>query len=215
MQFVAAATESASCATADASAQAAVAGSTPISRAPAKRRTLAAALNDGTTYGLQLAGAVALAVVLPGSASAGAALLVLHLRAKPSAGHGGRTVTVTQTASPSGTPSTPSTSPTQTATAQTPDQVVNAFFAAINNHQYHLAWRIDEAAHSVSGTFANFKAGYADTQSDTLTYISVSGNVATVKFNATHTDGTVQVFQGTYTVQDGKLVEPSHIVRIS
>lgn len=42
-----------------------------------RQRTLAAALNDGATYGLQLAGAVALAFMLPGHASAGAALLVL------------------------------------------------------------------------------------------------------------------------------------------
>ena len=42
-----------------------------------RRRTLAAALNDATTYGLQLAGAVALAFAPSGRASAGAALLVL------------------------------------------------------------------------------------------------------------------------------------------
>lgn len=42
-----------------------------------RRRTLAAALNDAATYGLQLAGAVALALAPPGRASAGAALLLL------------------------------------------------------------------------------------------------------------------------------------------
>lgn len=42
-----------------------------------RRRTLAAALNDSVTYGLQLAGAVSLVRVLPGLSGAGPALLVL------------------------------------------------------------------------------------------------------------------------------------------
>jgi hypothetical protein len=149
---------------------------------------------------------------------AGAAFVVLHLHAKGQAGPK-PTVTITRThhASPSSGPSTspspsssatspsPSTSPSGTAGAS-PQAVVQQYYTDINDHDYRGAYAINQHVHPTQ-TYAEFKAGYASTQSVTLTIVSASGDTVNVRFTSTHTDGTVYNYSGTYTVQNGQIVD--------
>jgi hypothetical protein len=48
-----------------------------------------------------------------------------------------------------------------------------------------------------------FVHGYSGTAHDSLTVLSVSGNVVTAQLTATQTDGTVKTYQGAYTVGNG------------
>jgi hypothetical protein len=48
--------------------------------------------------------------------------------------------------------------------------------------------------------------GFGSTASDTLTVVSVNGNVVTARLAARQTDGAVIAYQGTYTVDRGVIV---------
>ena len=100
-------------------------------------------------------------------------------------------------ASPSGraTPSAP-------ARPRSPAQTVTAYFAAINGHHYGRAWNLG-GRNSPSPSYADFVRGYDTTARDTVTIVSVSGDVVTARLSAQQTDGTVQLYQGTYTVSHG------------
>jgi len=151
-------------------------------------------------------------------ALAAAAVLVLHLRnsGNPTAvSHSTQTVTV-RASSPGGTPSggttTPSTSASQSIQTQPgssgPGAVVQAFFRAINNHNYARAWQLNTAAHSLS-SYTAFKQGFAQTTQDTVTITGVSGDVVSIQLASAQTDGTTKYFQGSYTVQNGIIVHAS------
>jgi serine/threonine protein kinase len=106
--------------------------------------------------------------------------------------------------------SSPVTSPV--VVARTPAQTVQAYFHAINAHQYHKAWEL--GGDSAGGTYSQFVAGYSGTAHDSVTILSTSGDVVTARLTAKQTDGTVKVFQGTYTVTNG-VITGSHVVPVS
>jgi eukaryotic-like serine/threonine-protein kinase len=111
---------------------------------------------------------------------------------------------------PSPPPSSPATS-TKTATAPPvagPAATVQAYIAAINDHDYARAWAL--GGKNTGSSFSAFSNGFNGTAKDNLTVVSVSGGVVTVKLAAVQTDGTVKNFQGTYTVTDGVITQ-SHI----
>lgn len=142
---------------------------------------------------------------------AAAALVVLHLRSEASpTPH--VTTTITGTPSPSHT-SSASTSPTQTATTPppppptTPRQVVTAFYDAINAHQYRRAYELNQFVHNTP--FATWKQGYNTTQHVSVTFGSTSSDVVSITLTALHTDGTYKYYQGSYTVQNGVIVNAS------
>lgn len=83
-----------------------------------------------------------------------------------------------------------------------PARVVRAYFAAINNHRYSLAYRL---RNETGESFPAFVAGFKGTSLDILTIQSVNGDVVTATLVAEQTDGTVKKFQGTYTVINGKI----------
>ncbi|HEY7014485.1 MAG TPA: protein kinase [Streptosporangiaceae bacterium] len=96
----------------------------------------------------------------------------------------------------------PSVSPTQSGSGPLgPAATVQAYFAAINRHDYSRAWNL--GGKNTASSFSQFENGFAGTASDKLTVVSVSGGVVTVKLVATQTDGTVKDFAGTYTVEQG------------
>jgi serine/threonine-protein kinase len=127
-------------------------------------------------------------------AIAGATAAVLRARHAPSA----------PAAASSGTSgsASPSISPTPASSAPlSPAATVQAYFAAINHHDYGRAW--DLGGKNTASSFSQFESGFAGTASDNLTVVSVSGGVVTVKLVATQTDGTVKDYAGTYTVDQG------------
>jgi hypothetical protein len=94
--------------------------------------------------------------------------------------------------------STPASSSAGTANQPTgPVAVVQDYFAAINARDYQRAWV--RGGKNTNESYAQFVAGFADTDHDTLTIVGVQGDVVTVDFTAVHTDGTQQTFSGTYT----------------
>ncbi|HEY7429866.1 MAG TPA: helix-turn-helix domain-containing protein [Streptosporangiaceae bacterium] len=112
------------------------------------------------------------------------------------------------TVTPSATPAEPTpsrvASPHPTAPARAPLRpaaIVRAYIAAINGHHYARAWRL--GGRNTGDSYGSFAEGFSGTARDTLSIVSVSGNVVTARLRAQQTDGTVSVYEGTYTVQHG------------
>jgi tRNA A-37 threonylcarbamoyl transferase component Bud32 len=150
---------------------------------------------------------------------AGSAVLVLHLR---NAGNNQAGTHVSHTAkghpSTTGTPnsthaSTPVTTPSQTPTHHAtlpagPAGTVDAFFQAINNHDYAKAYNLDTSVHATQD-YEQFKAGYAGTAHDTVTVTSVSGDTVSINLVADQTSGPPKTFSGSYVVENGAIVQSS------
>jgi len=149
---------------------------------------------------------------------AGAAFTVLHLRNSGNTQAGPQT-TKTITAQPStGQSSTPAASPTVTVTATAtpntgsisatlgPAAAVKAYYQAINSGDYSRAWAINTYAHSLSD-YSSYRQGFSGTQNVVLTIDSVSGDEVSVSFIAYQTDNTQKDYSGTYTVENGKIVD--------
>lgn len=85
-----------------------------------------------------------------------------------------------------------------------PMDTVRAYIAAINGHHYARAWRL--GGRNTGGSYRGFVSGFAGTAKDTLTILSVSGDVVTARLSAGQTDGTVDTYQGTYTVHHGVII---------
>jgi Protein kinase domain len=81
----------------------------------------------------------------------------------------------------------------------TPANTVRAYFRAINQHRYGVAWQISGETES----FPDFRAGFAATARDTVRILSVRGDVVTARLTALQTNGKTKVFEGTYTVTHG------------
>jgi hypothetical protein len=94
-----------------------------------------------------------------------------------------------------------------------PAQVVRAYFAAINQHRFQLAWTLvggGTSGQSSGTSFRQFVAGYAKTQHDRVTIVSVSGDTVTARLHALQDDGQVKIYAGTYTVS-GDIITGSDV----
>ncbi|MFJ3892838.1 MULTISPECIES: hypothetical protein [unclassified Streptomyces] len=90
----------------------------------------------------------------------------------------------------------------ESATAAAPEAVVTAYFAAVNNRDYRTAWDLG-GKNLGDASYEAFAQGYADTQQDTVSQLSVQGSVVRLVLNARQTDGTSRSYHVTYTVEDG------------
>ncbi|MDX3377788.1 excalibur calcium-binding domain-containing protein [Streptomyces sp. ME02-6991-2A] len=115
------------------------------------------------------------------------------------------TVTSTVTASPekrapsperSAPPPAPSTSSSLSAEA-----TVIAYFDAINAQDYREAWEL--GGKNLAGDYEAFVDGFAGTERDTVRILGVQGNTVRAELEALQTDGSLKVFEGTYTVRSG------------
>jgi hypothetical protein len=88
------------------------------------------------------------------------------------------------------------------ADASDPASVVDAYFAAINAHDYTEAWALG-GSNSGSSSYSQFVSGFATTSNDAVTVLSTSGDVATAQLVAQQDDGSTKTFTGTYTVVGG------------
>ena len=110
------------------------------------------------------------------------------------------------TVAPTPRPTVPARPPTG------PAATVRAYIAAINSHDYALAWSL--GGRNTSGSYAGFVSGFSTTAKDTLTIVSVSGDVVTARLTAQQTDGSISTYQGTYTVDHGVIVG-ADVVQVS
>ena len=85
-----------------------------------------------------------------------------------------------------------------------PAATVRAYVAAINGHDYARAWIL--GGRNAGWSYPDFVSGFSRTARDTLTIVSVSGDVVTARLTAQQTDGTVNTYQGTYTVDSGVII---------
>ena len=83
--------------------------------------------------------------------------------------------------------------------------MVQAYYAAINNHDCGTAWSLggDNISAANGQTYQQFCQGFSATSRDVLTVGSVAGDTVTVTILAEHTDGSSQTFQGSYVVRNG------------
>ncbi|WOX10597.1 hypothetical protein [Streptomyces sp. N50] len=112
--------------------------------------------------------------------------------------------TATATATATETGASVFSEPTQeTSTpAADPEAVVNAYFAAVNNRDYATAWALG-GKNLGDADYDAFVKGYANTQQDSVSQVSVQGTFVRLVLNALQTDGTSRSYNVTYTVEDG------------
>ncbi len=89
---------------------------------------------------------------------------------------------------------------------------MRAYYDAINAGDYAHAWSL--GGNNLGESYTQFAAGFADTLSDTLEVLGESGQAVEVNVTAIHADGSVQVFAGTYTVNDSAITS-AHIALFS
>ncbi|KDN75039.1 hypothetical protein DF19_26125 [Streptomyces olindensis] len=101
-------------------------------------------------------------------------------------------------------PNPPSPRPTASPTADSASSVVREYFAAINARDYRRAW--DLGGKNLSGSYEAFVDGFATTAHDTVHILRTDGDTVSITLEATQTDGTLRLFEGTYTVRGGTIV---------
>jgi len=144
-----------------------------------------------------------LVVLFVAAAAVTAFLLTRGNGGTPAANNGKTTPSTSVSQSPTNSPTTTPSSPPPAVPG--PVATVKAYFSAINNHNYLRAWNL--GGRFTSPSFASYKAGFAGTQHDTVTILSVSGNTVTAHLAAQQTDGTVKNFEGTYVVNNGVITQ--------
>jgi serine/threonine protein kinase len=102
---------------------------------------------------------------------------------------------------PASRPPAASSSAPAVVPAASPATTVQRYIAAINAHDYRRAWLLG-GDHSGS-TYAAFTQGFKTTKKDSVSILEVSGDAVRARVTALQSDGTVQVYQGFYIVQDG------------
>ena len=136
-------------------------------------------------------------------------LLSLHAAGAPPAAAGRKVTHAGRSSAPDHSatvaPTLRPTVLTPTPTPIGPTATVHAYVAAINGHDYARAWSL--GGRKMGASYPSFVSGFDGTARDTLTIVSVSGDVVTARLTARQTDGTIDTYQGTYTVRRGVIIE--------
>jgi serine/threonine protein kinase len=111
------------------------------------------------------------------------------------------------TTPPNDKPTAPGSGVTTPAVALGPAATVRAYYAAINARDYPRAWALIGGKSSQTADYNAFVKGFAQTQRDNVTIVSVNGGLVTVRLAATQTDGSVKNYQGSYTVTNGVITQ--------
>jgi hypothetical protein len=120
-----------------------------------------------------------------------------------------RIVHARPTKSPAASPAAAPT-PAVAAPAANAGAVVGQFYQDITNHDYATAWALGGANVSGGVGYSQWVAGYATTASITLgTSSEFNGTTVSAEIIAIQNDGTVQTYQGTYTVTNGVITAAS------
>jgi hypothetical protein len=106
-------------------------------------------------------------------------------------------------AAPASSPPAASSSAPAVVPAASPATTVQRYIAAINAHDYRRAWLLG-GDHSGS-TYAAFTQGFKTTRKDSVSILEVSGDAVRARVTALQSDGTVQIYQGFYIVQNGAI----------
>ena len=149
-----------------------------------------------------------------------AAVTVIRLSAThqtPSAGLAAGSSTLTShvassaTSGPASSGPASSAAPSPPATPTGPAAVVQAYYAAINNHDCGTAWNLggDNLSAARGQTYQQFCQGFNSTSHDIVTVDSVAGDTVAVTIVARQTDGSSQTYRGSYVVGNGVIQSAS------
>ncbi len=95
---------------------------------------------------------------------------------------------------------------------RTPRAVVEAYFAAINAHDWRTVWQL--GGKNLGSSYSVMVAGFQDTSHDVITSMTADGDAVTVRIRAYETTGAVQVYALSYTVS-GSVIARGHQTLIS
>jgi hypothetical protein len=142
-----------------------------------------------------------------------------------SAGHGtaatpGTSITVTRTmtAQPIASASQPSPTITKTVTpapppsgpagihAVTPWSVVSEYYGDIESGDYGDAYALLSSGSVTGQSYPQFAGGFACTTVEDLAEVGATGDTVTVSLEALQCSGSVNQYEGTYTVHNGLIV---------
>jgi serine/threonine protein kinase len=127
----------------------------------------------------------------PGRMAAAGALVVVVLAGA------GAALALTSRGVFGGQPTPPASSPA----VPSPKAVVEAYFAAINAHDWGRVWNL--GGKNLGQTYNQMVAGYRSTAHDVLASIHAHGDSVTVRLIAHETNGAVQTYRASYVVQGG------------
>ncbi|MFF9003297.1 hypothetical protein ACF1GW_37375 [Streptomyces achromogenes] len=98
---------------------------------------------------------------------------------------------------------TPTPEPSQE--DQDASTVVTTYYDHLNAGDFQAAWSMG-GGRLYGGSYSDWVAGFSSTAHIDVTASDNGGGQVAAEIRATQTDGSVQVFRGTYTVSDGQLV---------
>ena len=101
----------------------------------------------------------------------------------------------------------PTAPPTSSPAVLGPRAVVEAYFAAINSHEWRRVWAL--GGKNFGQTYSQMVAGYRSTVRDVLSGIVVHGDSVSLRLTARHADGTVHTYQASYVVHHGVITQGS------
>jgi eukaryotic-like serine/threonine-protein kinase len=92
-----------------------------------------------------------------------------------------------------------------------PASTVEAYYVAINNHDFAKAWSLGGETLSAQKvqSYSQYVQGFTGTRYDSLTVYSVDGNKVNVVIDSERTNGETQAYQGYYIVQKGQITGAS------
>jgi hypothetical protein len=93
-----------------------------------------------------------------------------------------------------------------------PSAVVEAYFGAINAHNWRKVWQL--GGKNLGTSYASMVAGFQDTSRDVVTRMTTDGDAVTVRIRSYETTGAVQVYVLSYTVS-GDVIAGGHQTLIS
>jgi eukaryotic-like serine/threonine-protein kinase len=101
--------------------------------------------------------------------------------------------------------------PSPSVTPSGPAAVVQAYYAAINNHDCGTAWNLggNNLSAARGQSYQQFCQGFSSTSHDIVTVDSVAGDTVAVTIVAQQTDGSSQTYQGSYVVGNGVIQSAS------
>ncbi len=95
----------------------------------------------------------------------------------------------------------PSVSPTATAAERAAENVVRAYLAAIDAHDWHRVWRL--GGKNLGQSYTSMLNGFRYTSHDVLISLTTAGGSVYARVRAYETTGTVQTYALSYTVSNG------------
>ncbi|HEX4063663.1 MAG TPA: hypothetical protein VHY58_21820 [Streptosporangiaceae bacterium] len=85
----------------------------------------------------------------------------------------------------------------------TPWSVVSEYYGDLESGDYKDAYALLSSGNVTGQTYQQFVNGFACTSYDDLAELGTTGDTVSVSLDALQCDGTVNRYQGTYTVENG------------